>query len=340
MKSDTVQQVGLPVPESDAAEVVQEPPLDLLLTLLEPARETPARTWRFAPADIIRIGRAAANEVRLGDSKVSRHHGKISQRARQWEYANLGSNGTLADGRRVSTVTIHDGIVLQFAPDGPKIEFSIVQPVPAATEAASRATVTQWLGELKAGHDRAAQKLWDRYYQRIVRLARDRLQSAARRVADEEDVAISVFECLFAGVSEGHFEDLSSRDNLWRLLATLTARKAVDQIHHQTRQKRGGGKVRGESVWMNRAASDSASPGIAQAVSDEATPLFSALLAEEAQHMLDTLDDEDSRLIAEWRMDGYSNDEIAQRLSCTVRTVERKLHAIRQLWSEDAAPPN
>ncbi len=98
--------------------------------------------------------------------------------------------------------------------------------------------------------------------------------------------------------------------------------------------------MRGESVWMNRAASDSASPGIAQAVSDEATPLFSALLAEEAQHMLDTLDDEDSRLIAEWRMDGYSNDEIAQRLSCTVRTVERKLQAIRQLWSEDAAPPD
>ncbi len=320
-----------------SAEAVREPQLDLLLTALEPSRGALPRKWRFAMDDTIRIGRAAANDVQLDESCVSRYHGKVVHHAGQWEYVNLGSNGTLVDGRKVSTVPIRDGTTVRFSPNGPRIQFSLVAPMPDPVRDGPESRVTQWLHELRAGHDTAAQKLWDRYYQRIVRLAKERLGQAARRVSDEEDVAISVFECLFAGVSEGRFAELSSRDNLWRLLATLTSRKAVDQIYHQTRQKRGGGKVRGESVWLPQGGSDSVSPGIAQAVSDEPTPQFSALLEEEASRRLELLDDEDSRSIAEWKMEGYTNDEIAERLSCAVRTVERKLQAIRRLWADDAA---
>ena len=117
----------------------------------------------------------------------------------------------------------------------------------------------------------------------------------------------------------------------------MTARKAIDQIHHQKRQKRGGGKVRGESVWLTRGESDPCSPGIAQAVADEQTPQFRALLEEQAERMLDLLDNEDHRLVAQWKMEGHTNDEIAERLSCTVRTVERKLQAIRRIWTDGVA---
>jgi DNA-binding NarL/FixJ family response regulator len=36
-------------------------------------------------------------------------------------------------------------------------------------------------------------------------------------------------------------------------------------------------------------------------------------------------------------MEGYGNREIATKLACSLRTVARKLDAIRILWSSEAA---
>jgi DNA-directed RNA polymerase specialized sigma24 family protein len=32
-------------------------------------------------------------------------------------------------------------------------------------------------------------------------------------------------------------------------------------------------------------------------------------------------------------MEGWTNEEIAQRLNCVVRTVERRLEMIREIWA-------
>jgi len=45
----------------------------------------------------------------------------------------------------------------------------------------STGSVTHWIGRLKAGDPSAAQKLWEAYFQRLVRLARGRLRTAPRR---------------------------------------------------------------------------------------------------------------------------------------------------------------
>ena len=50
--------------------------------------------------------------------------------------------------------------------------------------------VTLWIEGLKAGDEAAVADLWNRYFDRLVQLARQRLGSTPRRVADEEDVAI------------------------------------------------------------------------------------------------------------------------------------------------------
>ena len=57
----------------------------------------------------------------------------------------------------------------------------------------SRESVTEWLKQLKHGESQAAQKLWQRYIERLVRLARKHLRTTPRRVADEEDVAVAAF---------------------------------------------------------------------------------------------------------------------------------------------------
>ena len=51
-------------------------------------------------------------------------------------------------------------------------------------------SVTYWIDGLKAGNDDPIQRLWDRYFQRLVRLASTRLPSHARRAVDEEDIAL------------------------------------------------------------------------------------------------------------------------------------------------------
>jgi DNA-directed RNA polymerase specialized sigma24 family protein len=193
-------------------------------------------------------------------------------------------------------------------------------------------SVTRWIGPLKAGEVEAAQALWDRYFDGLVRLARTRLRDAPLAAADEEDVALSAIHCLCRGAAAGRFPQLADRDNLWRLLATIAAQKAVDLQRRETREKRGGGKTRGE---VDLPAGDFESNVVAQVVGPEPSPEFAAQLDEEYRRQLGRLDDDGLRQIAVWKMEGYENDEIARRLGCGVRTVERKLGVIRAIWQAD-----
>jgi RNA polymerase sigma factor (sigma-70 family) len=194
-------------------------------------------------------------------------------------------------------------------------------------------SVTRLLGGLKAGDSDAARLLWERYFARLLQLAKKRLGGASRRIADEEDVAISVFDTLCRGAAEGRFTQLADRDDLWRLLIAITQQKAVDQIRRQVRAKRGGGEVRGDSVFMKLPAGDSSDEGFEAVLASDPTPEMLASMDEEYQRLLDLLRNDELRSIAVWRMEGYSNDEIAQRLGRTTRSVERKLKLIREKWS-------
>lgn len=199
----------------------------------------------------------------------------------------------------------------------------------------SNGSVTQWIEQLKGGDEAsAAQRLWERYYGQLVRLCDKKLGDHPRRVADEEDVALSAFSSFVQGAREGRFAQLSDRDNLWRLLVVIAARKVVDQWHHDHRQKRGEGNVQGESALIDL---ELGIGGIDQIVGREPTPEFAALIVEQCQQMLGSLTEPTLRRIAVWKMEGYTNKEIADSLDCVPRTVERKLRVIRKLWSEKAA---
>jgi ECF sigma factor len=67
-------------------------------------------------------------------------------------------------------------------------------------------------------------------------------------------------------------------------------------------------------------------------VGREPSPEFAAQLDEQYRLLLDRLADDGLRQIAVWKMEGDSNDEIARRLGCGLRTVERKLGVIRAIW--------
>jgi DNA-directed RNA polymerase specialized sigma24 family protein len=195
------------------------------------------------------------------------------------------------------------------------------------------ASVSRWLVGIKAGVDADVQRLWDRYFERLVRLAGSRLPGHARRDFDEEDVALSAFHSFCDRVVRGQFPQLEDRDDLWRLLATITARKVVSTIRHQTRQKRGGGHVLGESALMDAEQGDA--QGVAQALSREPTPEEAAQFAESYERLIAILDTPTLKTIALSKLEGQSTEEIASELRVSIRTVDRKLELIRALWEKE-----
>jgi DNA-directed RNA polymerase specialized sigma24 family protein len=195
-------------------------------------------------------------------------------------------------------------------------------------------SVTHWIAELEIGQaDEAQEQLWRRYFRRLVGLARLKLGETPRMAADEEDVAIAALNSFFAGMSEGRFPRVHDRHDLWPLLAKITARKAVDQRRYLLAEKRGGGRVRGESAMIG--PSDSLADWPAELVEQELQPEFLVEISEECDRLIGLLRDDELQKIAIRRLEGYSNAEIACELGVIERTVERRLQLIRSIWSED-----
>jgi DNA-directed RNA polymerase specialized sigma24 family protein len=194
-------------------------------------------------------------------------------------------------------------------------------------------SVSRWLQLLQQGDAAAAQALWQRYFHRLVGLAHVKLQGRPRRAADEEDVALSAFASFCRAAQAGRFPNLNDRDDLWRLLVTLTERRALNLVRDENRLKRGGGAVHGESALPS--PDDSTLGGLDQIAGREPTPEFAAQVAEECDRLLNLLDDAELRAIAVWKMEGDTAPDIAGRLGCALSTVERRLRLIRHIWEEE-----
>lgn len=198
-------------------------------------------------------------------------------------------------------------------------------------------TVTQWIESLKSDDADAAEKLWERYFDRVVGLARRRLEGIGRTVDDEEDVALSVFKSLCLGMRAGRFPRLTDRDSLWSLLVAITVHKSVDVLRRENRKKRGGtGQPR--EADGDGSARPYAELSLSEIIKQEPTPEFAAQIGEQFDRLLARLveaDDSDLIAVAVLKMQGEANDDIARQMGCACRTVERKLKLIRGLWERD-----
>jgi DNA-directed RNA polymerase specialized sigma24 family protein len=192
-------------------------------------------------------------------------------------------------------------------------------------------SVTHWIDGLRAGSDESAQQLWERYFAQLTQLAGERLPPSVRRDFDEEDVALSAFHSLCEGVRHAKYPELNDRGNLWSLLVVITARKAMRRMRSATAKKRGGGKVMGESVFQD-ASADHPGAAINQIIGREPTPEFALEVCEESERLMDLLPDDDMRKLVLLKLEGCSNKEAASQLGCGLRTIERRLGLIRNIW--------
>jgi DNA-directed RNA polymerase specialized sigma24 family protein len=189
---------------------------------------------------------------------------------------------------------------------------------------ASDGSVSRLIDGLMVGDAAAVQQLWGRYFGRLVGLARKHLRDAPRRVADEEDVALSAFDSFLRGAEQGRFPDLADREGLWALLLTITARKAFHLLRDQQRHKRGGPGP--------RPAEDAAWEDV---LGREPSPDVAAEMAEAYRRLLDCLPDPELRSLAVWKMEGDSVAEVARKLDCSPRSVKRMTRLIREVWEKE-----
>jgi DNA-directed RNA polymerase specialized sigma24 family protein len=196
----------------------------------------------------------------------------------------------------------------------------------------SLTAVSLWVRQLKDGDPCAAQQLWNTYFRRMAKVARAKLQGSRIRVADEEDVALSAFESFCRRAQEGRFSQSNEHADPWPLLLALTAHKAIDLLRYERRIKRGGAGQQCISPLDPGEPADSET-SLLQLIGQEPDPHATLQIAEEFQEMLDRFSDTILRSIALWKMEGFTSEEIASKLGCTTRTVERKLRLIRSEWN-------
>ncbi|GIW97266.1 MAG: DNA-directed RNA polymerase sigma-70 factor [Pirellulaceae bacterium] len=195
--------------------------------------------------------------------------------------------------------------------------------------------VSHWIEEAKRGDSLAAHKIWEHYFDRLVRSVRQRLLGQNRGVSDEEDIVLSVFESFYEAARQGRFPNLSNRDDLWRLLLRMAARKIIDKRRHDHRARRGG-----DDAPMSLDAPDN----VFEIIGREPNPEMVLMVEETLNRLFDVLGGGNLRDLAVAKLEGHSNRELAARFDCSERTIERRLHLIREkiqqeLLQDDEPPP-
>jgi RNA polymerase sigma factor (sigma-70 family) len=187
----------------------------------------------------------------------------------------------------------------------------------------SEGSITILISGMRSGDDEAARRIWQRFSPRVAALARKKVPTWLRRIVDGDDLANSAMCSVIMGLREGRFLQLRDRDELWALLAFVTVQKARNEIAKASRQKR---LPPGATV-----------PVTEEIVTPDPPPDLIVRAAEQFQVLIELLRSKEAILepIALWKFEGYTNDEIAQRLGCSCSKVARKLELIRKTWERE-----
>lgn len=193
--------------------------------------------------------------------------------------------------------------------------------------------VTLWIDQLRVKDDTAAHHLWHHFVNRLQASARKKLGSTTRRVYDEDDAAQSAFHSVCAGITAGRFPDLSDRESLLHLLLVITSRKITQRVRYDHRQRRDVRRLVTDSIFVK--ASEDTRPRVVDAApSREPTPEFAAEFVDVCDSLFNSLDDSQLQDVALLRIEGFDDNEIAAKLNCSRRTVQRRLEIIRRHWKD------
>lgn len=186
-------------------------------------------------------------------------------------------------------------------------------------------SITRLIPQLLVRDESAIGELWRRYVGQMEGLARPAMKGIAPGAGDEQDVAQSAFFAFCEAAANGQAQNLESRNELWRLLATIVRHKATDRVRRELRVRRGSGGAMSPAAEIEYVADRRPDPSLVAEMQEAMELLFAEL---------DAAGDPKLKAIAVLRLEGAATQEIADRLGCTMRTVQRKLHILERLWWE------
>jgi RNA polymerase sigma factor (sigma-70 family) len=192
-------------------------------------------------------------------------------------------------------------------------------------------SVTRLLGQMRAGtpteREQATTAIVQRYFARLAEVVGRQLSRRVRRRLDPEDLVQTTFRSVCLRLAAGQFQ-LDDREDFWRLLVSVALNKTRKEAASQMAKKRDPRREQRSNMPDDEALLqllDRRTP----------TPEDATIMAEEMDRLLAMLP-ADIRPIAIWRFEGFTNEEIAQKLGYTLRTVERKVRLIRGRWDRIA----
>lgn len=182
----------------------------------------------------------------------------------------------------------------------------------------------------KAGSESAARELFDRYCERLMKLAKRRIGQRMTSRVDPEDVLQSAFRTFFTRVKNEQFT-FEGENDLFKLLIRLTVHKTLRQVAYHRAAKR--------NPEVETGHGSDAQEMLQQIAADAPSPDVEITLLDEFERFLAQLPEFD-RKVLEMRLAGHSSNEIATELGSYDRKVRRVLERIEELAKEHAAEQN
>ncbi len=173
----------------------------------------------------------------------------------------------------------------------------------------------------RAGSQDAAKQLFDRYVERLLALARRRISQRLSGRVDAEDCVQSALRTFFHRAKEGKFV-ITEQDDVAKLLMRITVHKTLRQVAFHQADKRDAGAEIGQGAQAQKRWEEllDGEPTGEHAVAflDQLETFFNHLRPQE-------------REILELRLQGFSNDEISEKLGIYDRKIRRVFERIRSI---------
>lgn len=191
-----------------------------------------------------------------------------------------------------------------------------------------RDTVTNWIARLSDGDEGAYDAMFSRYFERLIRLAARKMSGMDQAAYSCEDVALSAARSFCVAVRNKKLT-VSTEDELWGSLFRITTRKACAERRRRLAAKRGGG-----AATLREAGSEEDDANLFFNVAGrEPSPELALEMAESADELLAVFNDKPTqRRIVELKLQGASNEEIAEKTDLMPRTVMWHLKNIKEKW--------
>jgi RNA polymerase sigma-70 factor (ECF subfamily) len=193
----------------------------------------------------------------------------------------------------------------------------------------SRPGDLELVSNFKAGSESAAQELFDRYCERLLRLAKRRIGQRMVSRVDPEDVLQSAFRTFFNRVRNDEFS-FHEEDDLFKLLVRLTVHKTLRQIAFHRAGKR--------NPELEAAQGSDAQDLLQQISADEPSPEAAVALVDEFERFMGQLPPLDRQVLS-LKLQGYSTVEIAEQIGSYDRKVRRILERIQNLAQGQTGEP-